>query len=79
MHRRAEAEKAIRHLALEWMRETDYRPKPGWYPSFNGFTAWLEGKHMSHYLNFRSRVGARFEAEGWFESEIKKYWRSRAV
>jgi len=34
MHRRAEAEKAIRHLALKWMRETDYRPKPGWYPSF---------------------------------------------
>lgn len=77
MHKKADAERAIRDLALEWMRDTDYQQKPGHYPSFGSFTTWLESKHYSHYLNFRSRVGARSEAEGWFESEIRNYWRSR--
>ncbi|MER9199674.1 hypothetical protein NKH74_10695 [Mesorhizobium sp. M0933] len=77
MHKNADAEKAIRHLALEWMHETGYQKEPGHYPSFGTFRTWLEGKHFSHYLNFRSRVGAHHEAEGWFESEINNYWRAR--
>jgi hypothetical protein len=77
MHTRAEAEKVIRDLALKWMDETGYEQKPGHYPSFGSFTSWLEAKHHSQYLNFRSRVGARYEAEGWFESEIRNYWRRR--
>lgn len=77
MHKKADAESKIRHLALEWMHESGYRQQQGHYPSFGAFTTWLEGKHYSHYLNFRSRVGARSEAEGWFESEIRDYWRAR--
>ncbi|GEC59464.1 hypothetical protein ABIF38_002875 [Bradyrhizobium japonicum] len=77
MHKKADAERMIRHLALEWMGETGYEQKQGHYPSFSAFTTWLERKHYSHYLKFRSRVSPRFEAEGWFESEIRDYWRSR--
>jgi hypothetical protein len=78
MHKKAEAENAIRRLALEWMSETGYEQKPGHYPSFGAFTTWLEAKHYSGYLKFRSRgASPRFEAEGWFEAEIRDYWRSR--
>jgi hypothetical protein len=75
MMKRKEAEDGIRHLSIEWMHETNYRAKPGHYPSFSDFARWLETKHRSLYLNFRSQVGARDEAEGWFESEIRNYWR----
>jgi hypothetical protein len=75
MHKKADAERSIRHLALEWMSETGYEQKPGHYPSFGAFATWLEAKHFGHYLNFRSSVDARFEAEGCFESEIRNYWR----
>lgn len=75
MMKRKEAEDGIRHLALAWMRETDYRPKQGWYPSFPDFKKWLEANHRSSYLNFRSEIDAATEAEGWFESEIANYWR----
>jgi hypothetical protein len=67
----------IRHLALEWMHESGYQQQQGRYPSFGDFSTWLEGKHYNHYFNFRSRVGALSEAEGWFESEIKDHWRTR--
>lgn len=76
MHKKAEAEKAIRHLALEWMHETGFKQEPGHYPSFLAFERWLENKHYSHYLEFRSGASSRAEAEGWFESEIREYWRS---
>lgn len=74
MHKKADSERAIRDLALKWMHETGYEQKPAHYPSFGTFITWLEGKHYSHYLRFRSRVGARHEAEGWFEAEIRTYW-----
>ncbi|WP_144441539.1 hypothetical protein [Bradyrhizobium sp. CCGE-LA001] len=76
MHKKADAEQMIRHLAFEWMRETDYRQKPDHYPSFGAFKTWLETKHYDHFLNFRSRSDPRYEAEGWFEAEIRDYWRS---
>ncbi|MBB1093876.1 hypothetical protein HUU61_21600 [Rhodopseudomonas palustris] len=76
MHKRADAERAIRHLALEWMDETGFEQAPGHYPSFLAFKMWLEGKHFSHYLQFRSGISAQHEAEGWFEDEIRNYWRA---
>lgn len=70
---KAEAETAIRRLATEWQRETGYVVKSGHYPSFSDFRSWLEVKHYSHYLNFRSSIDAVYVAEGWFEDELK--WR----
>lgn len=77
VEKRAYAKAAIEHLALEWMHETGYEKKPGHYPSFGDFKTWLESKHKSLYLNFRSRVDPRTEAEGWFEAAIDNYWRAR--
>ena len=69
---KAEAETAIRHLAAGWARETGYVVKPGHYPSFSDFRSWLEAKHYSHYLNFRSSADALYVAEGWFEDELRR-------
>jgi hypothetical protein len=79
MMKRKEAEDGIRALALDWMSETDHRPKPGWYPSLADFKKWLEANHRSLYLNFRSEIGAQTEVEGWFESAIAGYWRQMPV
>lgn len=76
MRTRAEAETAIRKLALEWMHETGFKPEPGHYPSFMAFKVWLDEMGHTGYLKFRSTVSANFEAEGWFESEIRSYWLS---
>ena len=74
---REEAETAIRHLALEWVGESGFEPKPGHYPSFYGFTTWLERNGHGNYLRFRSRTDPRSEAEGWFESAVKSWSRRR--
>jgi hypothetical protein len=68
---KAEAEEHIRYLATEWAKETGYVPAPRNYPSFSSFKSWLEAKHLSHYLNFRSRCGAEYDAEHWLEDVLK--------
>ena len=73
MHKNVDAEHAIRHLAMEWILESGYQPRQDHYPSFSDITT---SKHLSHYLIFRSRVDARYEAESWFNSEITNYWRA---
>ncbi len=74
---KAEAEKVIRHLAIEWMHETGYEQKVGCYPSFLGFRSWLEDKGYGRYLEFKSQIAPRHIAQGWFEDEIRKYWQAR--
>ena len=74
---RKEAEEAIRHLALEWVGQSGFTPAPGNYASFRNFTTWLEDQGYGHYLKFRSRIDARSEAEGWFESVVKSWSRRR--
>lgn len=76
MMTRKEAEDGIRHLALKWMHETDFRAEPKNYPSFLAFKRWLDDNHHGLHLRFRSQISAEAEAEGWFESEIRNYWRS---
>jgi hypothetical protein len=74
---RAEAEQKIRYLATKWAHETNYEPKPGWYPSFGEFCTWLDANKWDSVLNFRSKVGARHDAEAWFEDEIRRHYRRR--
>ena len=50
-------------------------PWPGEDPNFFAFTAWLSEKGYSHYLNFRSRMGADYDAELWYDQEFKQTWR----
>lgn len=69
---KAEAERAIRHLATEWARETGYVRRPGRYPSFSDFRAWLDGKHYSLYLRFRSSGRSPEDvAQDWFEAQLR--------
>jgi hypothetical protein len=74
--KKAEAEKVIRHLCHDWGREMKI-PIPSTYPdqaSFSAFTAWLEEKGYSRYLDFRSRMSARYDAERWFDEEFGQTW-----
>jgi hypothetical protein len=49
---RAEAEQKIRYLATKWAHETNYEPKPGWYPSFGAFCTWLDANKWTGCFAF---------------------------
>ena len=68
-----EAEPAIRALATKWLDTLpeQNREHPSWY----AFKDWLSVNHYSHYLNFRSRMGADYDAEAWFDDELGQNWR----
>ncbi|MBR0734994.1 hypothetical protein JQ636_38575 [Bradyrhizobium japonicum] len=44
-------------------------------PSFSAFKSWLFKNDYAHYLNFRSRMGADYDAEMWFDGEFGQNWR----
>lgn len=73
--KKAEAEQAIRHLCHEWEKAKGVRFGPSDHPSFYEFSSWLSQNHYSHYLNFRSRMGAKYDAEVWFDEEFNQMWR----
>jgi hypothetical protein len=68
-----EAEKAIRHLCHEWAKALS--PDRREHPHFSAFKSWLGESGYSHYLTFRSRMGADYDAELWFDQEFKQTWR----
>lgn len=70
-----EAERAIRHLCHEWEKEKGVHFTSSDHPSFSEFTSWLGRKGYSRYLNFRSRMGAQYDAEVWFDQEFQQMWR----
>jgi hypothetical protein len=74
-----DAERAIRQLSGAWRDERGL-PFPAGDPavhySFSDFTTWLDEKHYSHYLNFRSVMGPREDAEHWFDQEMRQTWRN---
>lgn len=72
---KGEAEKAVRHLCHEWEKDQGVHYGPTDHPSFSEFTTWLGRKGYSHYLNFRSRTGALYDAEMWFDQEFRQMWR----
>ncbi|KAB2671079.1 hypothetical protein F9K77_14070 [Ochrobactrum sp. LMG 5442] len=68
-----EAERAIRYLCHEWEKTQPQQALE--HPSFSDFTSWLSSNGYSHYLDFRSVMGARYDAEMWFDQEFKQTWR----
>lgn len=68
-----EAEKAIRSLATTWFDTLPEEKRE--HPSFYAFKDWLSANHYSHYLDFRSRMGANYDAEAWFDDELGQSWR----
>jgi hypothetical protein len=78
MIRKAEAEKAIRSLATKWFRRTHPAvADPSMVmPSFEDFIFWVRSQGYGHYLEFRSTLGPREDAELWFDQELKQTWRN---
>lgn len=70
---KAESERAIRALATTWFDTLSEEKRE--HPSFSAFKTWLSQNHYSHYLNFRSRMGADYDAEMWFDDELGQNWR----
>lgn len=73
MKKKAEAERAIRHLATEWflMLPADKRE----HPSFVEFKSWLRANGHAGFLLFRSVMGSDEDAERWFDEELGQNWR----
>lgn len=67
------AEPVIRHLATEWF--DGLPPEKREHPSFSSFKFWLDSKGYGHYLRFKSVAGANYDAEAWFDDELRQNWR----
>ena len=75
---KADAEKAIRLLATKWFRQTHrgVADSSTIMPSFEDFVSWLRTHGHGRYLDFRSMMGPREDAELWFDQELKQTWRN---
>jgi len=71
--KKSEAEPAIRQLASTWYRglPEDERKHPG----FGSFTSWVRQRGYGRYLEFRSTMGATYDAEMWFDDTVGQNWR----
>jgi hypothetical protein len=74
--KKTEAKEALHQLFGQWADETGQSRAPDAHPSFSSFTSWLDQKHYSHYLNFRSTAGPRYDAEMWFDRYFGQEWRN---
>jgi len=76
--KKSESEPTLRHLCHQWREERNH-PLPGhsdMHYSFSDFKTWLREKGHSHYLDFRSVMGADEDAERWFDQEMRQTWRN---
>lgn len=71
---KAEAERAIRHLCHEWRRITGKAQTSEGELSFGEFLAWVRSNYPG-YLDFRSRAGATYDVELWFDQEFRQAWK----
>lgn len=67
--KKTEAESAIRSLCHDWVSQQTNAELV--HPSFSNFATWLEANQYGHYLKFRSLAGPEYDAEMWFDAEIK--------
>jgi len=72
--KREEAEPAIRHLCHEWRKERGLSDAELQRASYSEFRLWCDEKGYSRYFGFRSRMGAEYDAELWFDEEFKLTW-----
>jgi hypothetical protein len=63
--KKAECEKAIRHLCHQWAKGLSDAELE--HPSFSAFKTWLSQNHYSLYLDFPSTAGSDYDAERWFD------------
>jgi hypothetical protein len=72
---KAESEKAIRHLCHVWVKEAGLAGAQLEHPSYSQFRSWVDRKGYSSYFKFRSVAGPEYDAELWFDEELKQSWR----
>ncbi len=68
-----EAERAIRSLCTTWAETLDSDARE--HPSFYQFRDWLSASGYGMYMDFKSRMGAAYDAEMWFDDELGQSWR----
>lgn len=71
--KKPEAEKAIRSLSTTWFATLTDKERE--HPNFGTFQSWLQDSGYGGYLAFRSTMGADYDAEAWFDDELKQNWR----
>jgi hypothetical protein len=74
--KRTEAEPAIRYLVHRWAKARGIEVGSREQPLFSDFKRWAEEQGYSGYFSFRSRMGAREDAELWFDQELRQTWRN---
>ncbi len=72
--KKAECERAIRDLCHEWAALRGVRIEAGDHPNFYDFLKWMRGNYPI-YLKFRSTISVEYDAELWFDRELKQTWR----
>jgi hypothetical protein len=68
-----ECESKIRYLCHEWANGRSEQQRER-LASFLEFRAWLMANGYSQCLDFKSRAGALFDAELWFDQELGQTW-----
>ncbi|MGF1608858.1 MAG: hypothetical protein ACFCUQ_05650 [Kiloniellales bacterium] len=69
--KKAECEKAIRHLCHQWRRDCGLSNIPAEDLSFSSFLSWVQ-QNYSSYLDFRTTASASYDVEMWFDDEFKQ-------
>lgn len=72
--KKADAERAIRHLCHQWCKECDLSETPADQLSFLAFQTWVQ-QDYSAYLGFRTTTSVSYDVEMWFDDEFKQSWR----
>jgi len=72
--KKAECEKAIRHLCHQWHRECGLSNVQAEDLSFSSFLSWVQ-QNYSAYLDFRTTTSVSYDVEMWFDDEFKQNWR----
>jgi hypothetical protein len=74
--KKAEAKETLISLFPKWRDARGLSDAQLEHPSFSDFKLWLRETHYSHYLNFRSVMGADVDAEMWFDEYFGQRWRN---
>jgi len=71
--KKADAERAVRHLCHQWRKECGVAETPEDQLSFYAFQTWVQ-QNYSSYLDFRTTTSVSYDLEMWFDDEFKQSW-----
>ena len=73
MKAKTECEPAIRALCWQWAKDLSEAKLV--HPNYAVFKHWAAQNGYARYFKFRSRAGADYDAEMWFDQEFNQMWR----